>query len=150
MLETEEIKVTPPRFPLTIAINQAIADFYFNYFMNKYLPQYGYRITSTTRSPADNIRVGGASNSAHLHGLAIDFVLMEAGTGKNVTRGESQNIFNSIIKPKWPGFALWESDHIHVNLSRKIGTAANLLAISVMGVVGVTIFKNWRAGKDGK
>lgn len=149
MLEMEETKIRPPRFPLTITINQAIVDFYFKYFMGKYLPQYDYKVTSTTRNLEDNTRVGGAFNSAHLHGLAVDFILLNKTDGKPVTGGESQNIFNAMIKPRWPGFSLWESDHIHLNLSRKIGTAANLLAVSVMGIVGITIFKNWRAGKDG-
>ena len=150
MLEMEETKITPPRNPLTLMLNGAIMDYYFDYFMKKYLPQYDTKVTSKFRDASHNASIGGAENSAHLHSLAVDFILLKKGTDKPVSQAESKNIFQTVIAPKWSGYSKWESDHIHVNLSRKIGTAAGMLTLAVMGIVGITMFKNWKGRKDGK
>jgi len=139
MFPTDEQEIKPPKFPLTVAINGAITDFYFDYFMKKHFPAgYAFTITSGYRTQAKNNEVGGAANSAHLHNLGRDFVVTKNGTLLN--QSEYQNFYNNYIKDSWNGYSYTSGKHIHVNLSRKIGIAANLLAISVFGILGINIF----------
>jgi hypothetical protein len=139
MLSTNEADIKPPAFPLTVAINGAVTDFYFDYFMKKHFPPgYAFIITSGHRTKEKNKEVGGAANSAHMHNLARDFVVTKDGKALNQT--EYQNFYKNYIQDSWNGYSYTSGKHIHVNLSRKIGIAANLLAFSVFGILGVNMF----------
>lgn len=135
-IEVEENRIKPPKSPLTAKINLSILHFYFERFAKRYLPAFRYRITSDYRDTAKNKEVGGAANSAHLHGLALDFVLLDQN-GKPVPKAQAKAVFDEFIAPNWPGFALWESDHIHVNLSRKISEFTAAAGIAVLGALGI-------------
>jgi hypothetical protein len=68
-------------------------------------PQFGAQITSLTRSPADNQRVGGVPNSQHMRGTAGDFVVPDAQKGA----------FRQAMQAR--GFeVIDEGDHMHVEL----------------------------------
>lgn len=138
-MDAEEFQIAPPSFPLTAKLNQAATDFYFDNFSRKYLIDYQVIVTSTLRDDTKNAAVGGAENSAHLHGLAVDFIL--ARDGKPIPERELKKVFDQIVAPRWPGFSLFEGDHIHLNLTRRITPAMTLATFSVMGIVGVRLFK---------
>lgn len=144
LFELEETKIRPPSFPLTARINQAITDFYFEHFARKYLAPLGLeaRITSTLRDADHNHQVGGAANSAHVHGLAVDFQLFRGG--KRLPAAEESKVFKDVVAPNWPGFALDEvkaKNHIHVNLTRQISVSTGITTAAVMGMVAIPIFK---------
>jgi hypothetical protein len=144
MFELEESKIRPPSFPLTARINQAITDFYFEHFAKKYLAPLGIeaRITSTLREIAHNAAVGGAANSAHVHGLAVDTQLFR--NGKRLPPAEESKVFADTIAPAWPGFALDEvksKNHIHLNLTRQITISTGITSAAVMGMIGIVVFK---------
>jgi peptidase M15-like protein len=144
LFEMEETKIRPPSFPLTARINQAITDFYFEHFVRKYLAPLGLeaRVTSTLREADHNAAVGGAENSAHVHGLAVDFQLFRAG--KRVPAAEESQIFRDVIAPHWSGFALDEvksKNHIHLNLTRQISVSTGITTAAVMGMIAIPIFK---------
>lgn len=141
LFDAPENEIAPPSFPLTARINQAITDFYFDHFASKYLSAYDVRKTSGLREMDHNAEVGGAPNSAHLHGLAVDFQLWR--DGHRVPLSEEAQIFSTIIKPKWSGYAQNEPEknHIHVNLTRRITLTTGVTSIAVMGIVAVPIFK---------
>lgn len=145
-METEEAKIGPPVNPLTVKINTAILGYYFDWFAKKYLPAFKPVITSSYRTAEKNESVGGAQNSAHLHGLAYDFVL-EYQNGQPVPKAQARVLFDEFVKPNWHGFALWEETpagvwHIHVNLSRKITEYAGAAAVAALGVVAFKVFQN--------
>lgn len=144
---SEEASIKPPANPLTAKINSTILGFYFDWFMKKWLPAFKPVITSGYRDPVHNKDVGGAENSAHLHGLAYDFVL-EYQNGQAVPKSHAKVIFDEFVKPNWPGFALWEETpegvwHIHVNLSRQITEYAAIAGVAAMGVIGFKIISSW-------
>lgn len=138
MAESEN-NIPPPAFALTAKLNQTLTDWKFKDFTDKYLPGYEVRVTSTLRTAEHNAEVGGADNSAHVHGLAVDFILLKGG--KQIPVAEFQRVFDQVIAPKWPGFALFEGDHVHVNLSRTITPVMSLATFSVLGIVGVKVVK---------
>lgn len=111
-----------PINPITLKLNISMTRRIFEQFMYKYLPALDYRITSEYRDPEKNRAVGGATDSAHLYGLAIDFVLV-GPSGGALGPMETAHYFDAVIKPNWPGFALNEGDHIHVNLPRDYTTS---------------------------
>lgn len=144
LFELEETKIRPPSFPLTARINQAITDFYFEHFARKYLAPLGLeaRITSTLREADHNAAVGGAANSAHVHGLAVDFQLFRAG--KRLGAAEESKVFRDVVAPNWPGYALdevKEKNHIHVNLTRQISVSTGITTAAVMGMIAIPVFK---------
>jgi hypothetical protein len=152
-MEENENAIKPPINPLTAKINLAILGFYFDFFVKKYLPAFKPVITSGYRDPSKNESVGGAENSAHLHGLAYDFTL-QYPNGEPVPKVQAKSIFDSFVLPNWPGFALWEETpagvwHIHVNLSRKITEYAAIMALAGMGVVGFELIKLFGGNKNG-
>lgn len=151
-MEENEQSIKPPMNPLTAKINIAILGYYFEYFAKKYLPAFKTVITSGYRDPSKNEAVGGAQNSAHMHGLAYDFVLQYAN-GEPVPKTQAKAVFNDFVLPNWPGFALWEEDangvwHIHVNLSRKITEYASIMGVAAMGIIGFQIIKSLGGLKD--
>lgn len=141
-----ESEISPPSFPLTVKINLAILQYYFDLFCKRYLPAFKVVITSGYRDASKNSEVGGAQNSAHLHGLAYDFVL-QYPNGQPVPKTQARAVFDEFILPNWAGFALWEETpaggyHVHVNLSRHITEYAALLGVAGLGVIGIEIFKH--------
>lgn len=142
LFDTPESQIAPPAFPLTARLNQAITDFYFEHFASKYLAGYEVHKTSTLREADHNDEVGGASNSAHLHGLAVDFQLFRNGV--RVPLSEEAQVFGQVVKPNWPGYAQNEPEknHIHVNLSRQITVSTGLTTLAVFGFVAVPVIKN--------
>ncbi len=75
----------------------------------------GVQITNTTRSAADNKRVGGSANSHHLRGNAVDFV--PAGGMSSMTKADVRQLFESrgieIVELLGPGDKNHD-DHFHV------------------------------------
>ena len=75
----------------------------------------GVQITNTTRSAADNKRVGGSATSHHLRGNAVDFV--PAGGMSSMTKADVRQLFESrgieIVELLGPGDKN-HSDHFHV------------------------------------
>lgn len=75
----------------------------------------GVQITNTTRSFADNKRVGGSANSHHLRGNAIDFV--PAGGMDSMTKADVRRIFEArgieVVELLGPGDKN-HNDHFHV------------------------------------
>ncbi len=142
LFDTPETQIAPPAFPLTARINQAITDFYFDRFATKYLTGYEVRKTSGLREADHNAEVGGEPNSAHLHGLAIDFQLWK--NGARVSPAEEARVFSQVVKPAWPGYAQNEPDknHIHVNLSRQITISTGLTSLAVFGFIAVPVVKS--------
>lgn len=74
----------------------------------------GLRVTSAYRSPEVNKKVGGASDSSHMKGTAVDFSV-SGKTGKDLATWFYENIAD------WPEIdkAIWYTDtnHIHVTVS---------------------------------
>ncbi len=138
MITDKDIK--PPTNPVTLKINGWVMDWYFNYFIKKYLPAYTVVVTSTYRDPAHNADIGGVGNSAHLHNLAKDYVLQDAN-GAFLPASKAKEVFASFILPYWQGFTQFEAAtskqgyHIHANLSRHVTTYAGVLAVGGTGLV---------------
>lgn len=135
----DEKAIPPSRYPLAIKINSIIAGDIFHTFCDKYLSQYVARVTSMIRTPDHNLAVAGVSNSAHLHGLAIDFVLMKDGVP--LTSEETRIVCETIVKPNWPDFVLFEVNpqgvyHIHANLSRHITELSTAFCNSLLPYLG--------------
>jgi hypothetical protein len=146
MIDAEEKSIKPPTSPLTAKINMAILQYYFDYFIRKFLPAYKVVVTSGYREPSKNAEVGGAENSAHLHGLAYDFIL-QYQNGEAVSKQQAKKVFEEFIQPNWPGFSLWEETqagvwHVHANLSRRITEYASIMGIVAIGVVGIQVIKS--------
>jgi len=149
-LEGEQL-IQPPKNPLTVKLNLAVLDYYFQAFVKKWLPAFTPVITSSYRTGTKNKEVGGAANSAHLHGLAYDFILKNSA-GQAIPKLQAKKVFDEFIFPNWSGFSLFEADesggyHIHVNLSREISTYAGLTAIAGIGVIGFAIIQSWGGSK---
>ena len=145
-MEETETTIHPPSNPLTVKINLAILDYYFGWFCKKYLPAFKTVITSGYRDAAKNTAVDGAQNSAHLHGLAYDFVL-KYPNGEIVPRSQAKAIYDEFIAPSWAGFSLFELEsnngyHVHVNLSRRVTEYASIMAVAGMGIIGFAIMKS--------
>ncbi len=143
----DDTKIPPPSSPLTVQINLAVLRLVFDWFAAKYLPAFVPVITSEYRTEAHNKEVGGADNSAHVHGLARDFIL-QYKNGQAVPQLQQKAIFDEFIAPNWPGFALYEGDHIHVNLNREISQYAGIAGVGLLGLVGYKIFTSI-GGKNG-
>ena len=97
------------------------------------------RVTSGYRSPAKNEDVGGAQNSAHLHGLAVDIVpYLDGGAAL------SWNDVAALWRAETGGVALVESDHIHLNLPRAWGWSVirSLALFAALAVVVVVVFSS--------
>lgn len=150
LFDKAESEIKPPTFPLTAKINQAITDFYFDAFAAKYLAAYDVRKTSGLREAGHNEDVGGVPNSAHLHGLAVDFQLWR--DGKRLSRSEEAAVFDQVVKPNWNGYAQNEPEknHIHVNLSRQITVSTEITTLAIFGFMAVPLIKRLMTPEKGK
>src|SRR5690606_21673629 len=144
-----EAEIKPPKNPLTVKINMAILDYYFQWFAKKYLPAFKPVITSGYRTEKKIKELCGAQNSDHLHGLAYDIVL-HYPDDHLVPKAQSKVVFDEYIAPNWHGYALWEDDHIHLNLSRKVTEYAAMMGMAVMGVIGYHVIHKMLAGGENK
>ncbi len=141
----DDSAIPAPVSPLTIRLNELYFESVFSWFKDKYLPAFDVVETSGYRSAAHNAEVGGAANSAHVHGLARDFILAYKD-GRPVPERQARAVFDEFILPNWPGYALWEGDHVHVNLSRKVTTAASVVGV---GLVGWGLWKLYKSFGEG-
>lgn len=130
--------ITPSKNPLVQKASVAFTLLFFNrWFLENVPNEYSYVKTSDYRSPEHNKSVGGVSNSAHLYGLAIDFYIVDKN-GNFIGQAKQSEIFNKYIKPNWPGFALDEKDHIHINLDREI--QGKIINYILLGLGGIALF----------
>jgi hypothetical protein len=140
----DETKIPPPKNPLTIRINLAILRYVRTMFFSKWLPGFQPAVSSDVRTAERNAKVGGAANSAHVHGLAEDFQLKDLA-GKVIPEPQAKALFEQFIKPNWPGFSMWEASspgegyHVHVQLNRNISTYAGVVSLAGMGAMGIYI-----------
>lgn len=119
-----------PKNPATIGLNQWLTTRFFKSWFSQYLsPPYSYRITSQYRTPEKNKEVGGVENSAHLYGLAVDFVLTDPA-GNPIDPDIVAGRFEETIKPTWPGVAINEGSHIHLHLDRDITNATKWVGLA--------------------
>lgn len=81
------------------------------------------RVTSAYRSKACNTAVGGATNSNHLYGRAIDLVPGDGTTTMcRIAQAARYTAFNELLGPGYPD----HSDHIHLGIqSSRFWSAAN-------------------------
>jgi len=140
--------IPAPVNPLTLQINLAVLRYVRGNFFSKYLPTFRPVVTSDLRSQEHNEAIGGAKNSAHLHGLAEDFQLSYL-TGAVIPEAQARAVYDQFIAPNWPGFSEFEGAgknegyHVHVNLSREISTYSSIFSLVGLGVLGYTIVSNW-------
>lgn len=79
----------------------------------------GVVMTSWSRSPADNARVGGQANSRHLEGQGVDFVVPQAQKAAWTQRAQAKGL--QVID---------EGDHMHVQVPRGNARGAPVLGQS--------------------
>ncbi len=138
--------IIPPTNPIHIKVNGYIVDWTLKRFINKYLPGYEIVYTSRYRDPDKNIAAGGASDSAHLYNLAIDFHLLDR-EGNLITDEWLKNLYDTVIKPNWThGFSQFEypnrddsTAHIHINLDRsktKLGIVISVVGVGLIAYIG--------------
>lgn len=73
-----------------------------------------YRVSSTYRDAARNQAVGGASNSAHVHGLAVDVVALPGSPLDYAAMAAAWNA-------QGLGYAHYDARHLHLGLARAWG-----------------------------
>jgi hypothetical protein len=150
-MDMDETKVPAPKNPLTVKLNQFIFRTFREIFWRQFLPTLDPIITSAYRTMERNTQVGGAVNSAHVHGLAEDWQMRQKN-GVTLPEAQAKAIFEKLIKPNWPGYAYWEPSspgegyHVHAQLSREITTYAGLISMAGIGALGFAIINNW--GKE--
>lgn len=89
------------------------------------------QILSCYRSPAVNRAVGGSKNSAHIHALAIDFVIPGALSNKYVAEWIRDNFeFRQLIL-EFPDTA--SGGWVHVEIPGRMGMPEILLATKIGG-----------------
>ncbi|TQL66611.1 zinc D-Ala-D-Ala carboxypeptidase [Nocardioides albertanoniae] len=74
------------------------------------------RVTSAYRSKACNDQVGGATNSNHLYGRAMDLVPGDGATSLCSIGRASRQSFPQVLGPGYPG----HNDHIHAGIQSSV------------------------------
>lgn len=136
-----ETNIPPPSFPLVAQVNQAYTDFVFRRWFAKNFPGYEVEETGGLRTQERNAQVGGANNSAHLHGLAKDFAIKKSGRVLSVP--EHQALYTAVVVPTWPGFTEFDpsNNHIHVNLTREITPIMTMAVGAAAVIAGAAVVK---------
>lgn len=141
-----EQKIPAPVYPPTLWLNNLAIRMALDTFMRAHLPGFSYRITSSNRTTESNARAGGAVNSAHVHGLAMDFTLINSD-GSKIPEAQAKILYTSTVAPLWgAGFTEFEASstgegyHIHVNLPRTYSQTNSKIAIGLtIGLAVVTV-----------
>lgn len=147
-----ETTIAAPVNPLTVKLNQTIFGYVAQMFRAKWLPALDVLVTSAYRTKEHNAKVGGAANSAHVHGLAEDWQLKYKASGQALSEAQARAVYNEFIKPNWPGFSEFEGSsvgegyHVHVQLSREISTYSGLVTVAGIGVVGFALLNKLGKG----
>lgn len=136
-----------PVNPITIAINKALLDKALNDMNDLYLPNFDIVITSQYRDKRKNEKVGGAEDSAHMYGLAADYVLKNKTSGVMLNDTQMKTVFDEFIKPHWPGYTYFspkqahtKTGWIHSNLERDISKYAGWAATAGLVAGGAFLF----------
>lgn len=143
-----------PKNPITIAINKGIMEKALGVFNATYLPAYDLIVTSFYRNEKENDDIGGADDSAHMYGLATDYVLKNKATGKILSDSMMKNVFDQYIKPKWPGYTYFKPKQpytstgwIHANLDRDLAKGTMWAGIAALFGAGAFLFTRLRKRK---
>jgi hypothetical protein len=148
----------PPKNPGTLRANGILTDNYLREYFNKYLPAYGYHVTSAYRSPEENSAIpGAAADSAHLYNLARDFVLLYKNTGEMVPEEKAKKIYDEFFT-EWHGYTYFSSSreeddplgkksyHIHGNLPREWTEKTKWIGgLIIAGALAFAGFKLWQS-----
>jgi len=126
---SSEAEIAPPQSQLVLNINAMITR---NTLAMVMMGLPAYQITSLGRTPERNKAVGGVENSAHLHNLAVDFVL------PGLTRAQVKEVFE-VFKKRWPGYSINEGDHIHANLPRTVSRYVGMLLFGGAGAAALLV-----------
>ena len=84
--------------------------------------KYCVEVTSGFRSPAVNKRVGGVADSLHLHGLAIDFILLKKDrwlSKVDLTMTIDREFLSKLNYDKNRYTLIFETNHFHLQFNRK-------------------------------
>lgn len=140
-----------PKNPITIAINKGLTDKALGVLNNLYLPSYDLKITSQYRDQAKNTSIGGSEDSAHMYGLAADFVLVNKVTGKIVSDSQMASVHKRFIKPYWKGYTYFKPKQpntntgwIHANLDREISKATMWAGVAAVAGGGLFFLNKFR------
>jgi len=134
-----------PVNPATLRANGVLIDAALKEFMGKYLPGYGYHVTSGERSKQQNIDVGGVEDSAHLYNLARDFYFLK--DGNRISEDNAKTLYG-VFKDYWAkdGYVEFSESrpaddprgekryHMHVNLWRGLSKQTKWLGIAVVSL----------------
>ena len=148
-MPVDEKTIPPPVSPLTVKLNLSILRFFSSMFAAKWFPSMEMVVTSDYRTKEHNTQIGGAENSAHVHGLAEDFQLKYKAGGQLVPEAQAKVVYDTIIAPNWPGYTEWEPSsskegyHVHWNLSREITSYIGPVGVAAIGIIGVAIINGW-------
>jgi len=135
-LPWEDVPPTPWGFP------ELLDRFYTGPVLRSWLSSQGVdvsRITETSglRDPADNDRVGGVGNSAHMHGLGKDY------SGAQISARGSE-LAAAFMREFPDSYAYFSGRHLHMNLSRALGWSLfgrALLVLVVFLYLGVRLWR---------
>lgn len=141
-----------------IGLNTWALDRAVDWLQKNYLPTFEIVETSKYRSPQHNRDVGGAPDSAHIYGLALDFALKNKTTGNILSDEQLKNVWSKFVKPYWPGYTYYSPKQkdsstgwIHVNLDRSVSKSMFPLALAVtVGGLGFLGYKTYKLLKNRK
>lgn len=105
----------------------------FSAYVSWWLARRGFSavvVTSGYRNPEKNAQVGGAANSAHLHGLAVDVAIPPDRMKEVADAWRAQG-------PGW--YAQTYRGHVHLNAPRDV-PARVLVVVAGIAVAAVAVF----------
>lgn len=147
----------PPKNPGTLKANGLLVDNYLREYFTKYLPLYGFHVTSAFRTEEESARIPGAApDSAHGYNLARDFVILDK-EGQMITEDLASKIHNEFFTD-WQGYTYFSPSqskddplgektwHIHVNLPREWTNRTRWIGLLITAGVGAfIIMKIWNS-----
>lgn len=84
-------------------------------YVSKKLTNYKFLVTSGFRSFSVNKNAGGVSDSLHLHGLAIDIIVLDKYN--NILSDQYESIKNLLNSDKYT--CINEKTHLHLQFNRR-------------------------------